>query len=356
MNMKKMIKSVIAGVMATAIILTGVIVSPKEASEAQAVALSGEDKVYYDAKTGAEFKNLYLTQDKTAPVKTGYLFGGWYLDEGTTVITETDASSISDNATVYAKFVPAYVLSVKSQNYAGTVASASGTANKTTTRVVSTVDESLLYKEVGFELLVNGKNVTKASTKVWEKLDVGGTDYGAETVFGTTSEYFFVLNIKNIPETNWADQIYARPYWITEDGTIVKGLGKYVYVEDGLKNYISVPINLHNVTEGVAAGVLEVDYDETKLRYVECLTGRVFEEMVVAEKETDSNKSVRCVGNVTELANVKEDDMYITLRFDVTAEETLTSREAPYQFTISDEDFANLEEDDVNLKVWDVQY
>ncbi|MBQ2986631.1 MAG: hypothetical protein IJE23_04030 [Tyzzerella sp.] len=115
-------------------------------------------------------------------------------------------------------------------------------------------------------------------------------------------------------------------------------------------------MNLNNVTENIAAGVLEVDYDETKLRYVECRTGRVFEEMVVAEKESAGNKSIRCVGNVTELVGVQEDDMYITLRFEVIANETLTSREKPYQFVISDEDFANLAENDVDLKVWDVQY
>lgn len=355
MKMRKMIKSVMAGILTTAILLSGVIISPTKGNEAEAVALA-EDKVCYEKKTVEDFTNLYVTQDKKAPTKEGYLFGGWYKDNGTTPIKA--ASDVTDDDTVYAKFVPAYVLSVKSQNYAKTAASATPSAdNTTTTRVVSTVDESLQYKEVGFELLVNGKNITKSSTKVWEKLDVGGTDYGAETVFGTTSEYFFVLNIKNIPETKWADQIYARPYWITEDGTEVKGLGKYVYVEDGLKNYISVPVNLNNVTAGIGAGVIEVDYDETKLKYVECIAGRVFEEMKAADKvAADGNKYVRCVGNVETLADVTEDDMYITLRFEVIANETLTSRTAPYQFAVSEEDFTNVEETKVTLKVWDVQY
>lgn len=360
MKMKKMIKSVMAGILTVAIMMTGLIISPTKENEAEAVALSEDDKVYYDEKTGAEFKDLYVTQNKKAPTKEGYLFGGWYKDEGTTPITtETDLSSIANDTTVYAKFVPAYVLSVKSQNYADTKATASGTpseSNKTTTRVVSTVDKSLLYNEVGFEVVINGQTFGSKSNKVWEKLKVGETAYDAKTLYGTVSEYFFVLNINNIPETKWADQIFARPYWITEDGTKVEGLGKYVYVEDGLKGYISVPVNLNNVTENIAAGVLEVDYDETKLRYVECRTGRVFEEMVVAEKESAGNKSIRCVGNVTELVGVQEDDMYITLRFEVIANETLTSREKPYQFVISDEDFANLAENDVDLKVWDVQY
>lgn len=361
MKMKEMMKCMITGILTAVIVLSGVVVSPNEANEAEAVALSGEDKVYYDAKTGAEFKDLYVTQGKKAPVKEGYLFGGWYLDEGTTEITtKTDISSIADDTKVYAKFVPAYVLSIKSQNYANTTASASGTPsadNTTTTRVVSTVDESLKYSEVGFEVLVNGKTIQKNSKKVWEYLAVGNEECGATKVFGSASKYFFVLNINNIPETKWADKIYARPYWITEDGTKVEGLGKYVYVEDGLKRYISVPVNLNNVTAGIGAGVLEVDYDETKLKYVGCVAGRVFEEMKAADKvAADGNKYVRCVGNVEKLTNVTEDDMYITLRFEVIANETMTSRTAPYQFAVSEEDFTNIEETKVTLKVWDVQY
>ena len=97
-----------------------------------------------------------------------------------------------------AKFVPAYVLSVKSQNYADTKATASGTpseSNKTTTRVVSTVDKSLLYNEVGFEVVINGQTFGSKSNKVWEKLKVGETAYDAKTLYGTVSEYFFVLNL-----------------------------------------------------------------------------------------------------------------------------------------------------------------
>lgn len=362
MKMKKIVKSVMVGILTVAITMTGFVVSPTEADEAEAVALA-EDKVCYDETTVEDFTKLYVTQGKKAPTKEGYLFGGWYKDKGTTPITA--ASDVTDNDTVYAKFVPAYVLSVKSQNYANTKASESGNpsaSNTTTTRVVSTVDESLLYREVGFKVVINEQEFESKSNKVWRKLAVGTgtnrTEHEATNLFGEVSKYFFVLNINDIPETKWGDQIYVRPYWITEDGTEVEGLGKYVYIEDGLKKYISVPINLNNVTEGVAAGVLEVDYDETKLKYVECLTGRVFGEMAAADKETDGNKYVRCVGNVEKVTDgdVTEDDMFITLRFEVIADETLTSREAPYEFSISDEGFVNVKEETVNLNVWDVQY
>lgn len=358
--MKETMKKVFTGILSAVIVLSGIIISPNAVDTAKAVALT-EDKVCFEPIGGSTFIDLYVTQNKKAPAKEGYLFGGWYNtgDESSPITTET-AGNITNSNTVYAKFVPAYVLSVKSQNYSNTAASTSGTPsaeNKTTTRVVSTVDESLKYSEVGFEVFLNGKTIQKNSKKVWEFLAVGNEEYGATKVFGATSKYFFVLNINNIPETKWADQIYARPYWITEDGTKVEGLGKYVYVEDGLKNYISVPVNLNNLTEGIAAGVLEVDYDETKLRYVEGVEGKVFTEMKSAEKVTvDGNKYVRCVGNVKELENITEDDMYITLRFEVLANETLTSRTAPYQFSVSEEDFSNVDETKVTLKVWDVQY
>ena len=147
--------------------------------------------------------------------------------------------------------------------------------------------------------------------------------------------------------------LYVRPYWITEDGTKVEGLGKYVYVEDGLKNYISVPLNLNNVTEGIAAGVLKVSYDKSRLKFVESIDGRVFDDMKISAHE---DSKIACVGNVSTIQNVKKNDMYITLRFEVTDGIALEDRTSLYQFAISAEDFANENENDVNLKVWDVQY
>lgn len=360
MRMNKILKMMTAGLMVAAVVVAGTYILPIQTYAAEVSEMADGDKVCYDAMTGEEFENLYITNNKKAPVKEGYLFGGWYEDEGVTPITADTASAAANRDTVYAKFVPAYVLSVKAQNYASTAASENGIPSadkKTTTRVVSTVDASLQYSEIGFSVVANNKEFEISTSKVWKKLGVGNQAYDAKTLYGTVSEYFFVLNVENIPETKWGDAIYARPYWVTVDGTQVEGLGKYVYVEDGLKGYISVPVNLNNVTAGIAAGVLEVDYDETKLQYVECATGRVFAEMDAADKVTaDNNKYVRCVGNVETPENVTKDDMYITLRFKVITGETLTDREAPYQFVVSAEDFANKDEKEINLNVWNVQY
>ena len=352
----KMMKCVVTGIMTAVILVSGIVISPKDAKEAKAVALT-EDKVFYDELTGKDFKELYVAQNKTAPTKEGYLFAGWYLGEGTDVVTtNTDLDAIKDGDKIYAKFVPSYVLSVKSQNYVGTAASENGIPsadNKTKTRVVSSVDDSLLYSKVGFTGTINNKTFDIESTKVWDTLSVNGKEYGPKKVFGETSKYFFILNIQNIPETEWAKQMYVRPYWITEDGTKVEGLGKYVYVEDGLKNYISVPVNLNNVTEGIAAGVLKVSYDKSRLKFVESIDGRVFDDMKISAHE---DSKIACVGNVSTLQDVTKDDMYITLRFEVTDGISLEDRDALYQFAISAEDFANVNEDDVNLTVWDVQY
>ena len=361
MRKKKMIKQVVTGIITAVMVVSGVVVLPKTTFAAETTEMNKGDVVCYEEMTAAKFGELYGDEKKVAPTKEGYLFGGWYLDS--TLKNPVKAKSdVTEN--VYAKFVPAYVLSVKAQNYAATTASTNGMAsaeNKTTTRVVSSVDASLLYKEVGFEVIINGKEpVTVNTTKVWDTLAVGTGDarkeYEATKIFGNTSKYFFLLNINNIPETKWGDAVYVRPYWITEDGTTVEGLGKYVYVEDGVKGYISVPVNLNNVKVAVAAGVLDVDYDETRFEFMECVTGRIFEEMEVADREVNGNKYVRCAGNVEELIGVAKDDMYITLRFKVITSETIENRTASYKFIVSNEDFVNLEEKETTLNVWDVQY
>lgn len=358
MKKNKMMKRVVTLIMTAIMLVVGVNISPKKANAAGATELTEisteNDKVLYEEMTVAEFEKFYGDDKKVAPTKEGYLFGGWYLDSAleNPVVSKSDVTR-----NVYAKFVPAYVLSVKAQNYASTKATGGEASedNKTTTRVVASVDESLLYQEVGFKVILPGKDevITKKTTKVWEKLAVGTGDsqktYETTKIFGKASKYFFVLNVNNIPETKWGDAIYVRPYWITEDGTEVEGLGKHVYTEDGVKGYISVPINLKNVTEGMAAGVLKVTYDSS-LTFKESVTGRVFEEMEINAQSS----YVKCVGNVSTLADVKKDDIYITLRFEVS--KTMEARDDFYKFVVSEEDFASVNEGDVTFNVWDVQY
>ena len=358
MKKNKIMKCIIVGMLTTAMLVSGIIVSKTKANAATEMAEG--DKVCYEEMNVTKFETFYGDEKKVAPTKEGYLFGGWYLDSALTKPVKA-RDDVDDK--VYAKFVPAYVLSVKAQNYSDTEAGKEGTTpetNTTTTRVVSSVDASLLYQEVGFKVKIEGKDeVTVKTTKVWEKLAAGTGDkqktYQATQIFGAHSKYFFVLNVNKIPETKWGEAIYVRPYWVTEDGTTVEGLGKYVYTEDGVKRYISVPINLNNVTEGIAAGFLKVTYDsEYSLTFKEAVVGKVFTEMEVNAQ----GSSLTCVGNVTTLEDVKvgeADDMYITLRFQLPDGATLGEQEF-YNFEVSAEDFINIDEDDVTFNVWNVQY
>ena len=104
-------------------------------------AAVAEDKVIYE-EVGS-IANYWKADNKTAPVKAGYVFGGWfktstanavgaeaYVNGGATSYyaplksTELNTDEDADcdyTGTAYAKFVPAQVLSVKAQNSAATV-------------------------------------------------------------------------------------------------------------------------------------------------------------------------------------------------------------------------------------------
>lgn len=339
MKMKKMM----AGLLIAMITLTGVGISPASANEVQAAV---------DVPTSIKYEPMSVTD--TAPVKDGYLFGGWYSDEnGENVIADKTTGEKA-----YAKFVPAYVLGIKAQNYASTARETDETkiaVNKTTTRLITAID-CVNYKEVGFEIIKeDGTEKAKAVTKVYNFLKVGEkSDYTAANVFGTGATFFAVLELKNIPQSAWGANTYVRPYWITMDDTKVTGLGKYVCVDDGIDGYLNVPINL-KTAEAIAAGLLTVSYDKEKLTYDGFVAGKVFEEMAAA----GADGTVKCVGNVDAaedgtLSNTAADDMYISLRFKNNGHtfgigDFLT-------FTITGADFCDVDEKTVSVNVWNVQY
>lgn len=338
------LKKMIIGCLAAVMIMSGMNVY---------AAVEVQNTVSYEAYKAEVFAEAFTT--KVAPVKDGYFFGGWYKDaDGTEAIYATDnIENIS--GTVYAKFVPAYVLSVKAQNYYGT-AYTDG-QDSTSTRLCSSVDNAR-YSEIGFKFSVAGGaeyTYPIENNMVYNKLSVKAknnevTKYEANKIFGESAKHFSVLTIEDIPESYWCKEMYVRPYWVTPDGTTVEGIGKYVFVDDGINNYISVPINLNSV-EAVAAGLMTIDYDETKLTYIGYNTGIVFEDM----KAHNTGSTVQCVGNVNELANVAADDLYISLRFEMKNPNLIGSGEF-LTFEVSDENFCNVNEDLIKMNVWNVQY
>ena len=184
--------------------------------------------------------------------------------------------------------------------------------------------------------------------------EVGGQlktkSYSASLLFGESATKFIVLRLNNVGESLWNDNIYVRPFWKTFDGVTVKGLAKYVYVQDGIDGLISVPINIHTRAE-VAAGMLSVDFP-SGLQYKECCAGTVFKEMDAMAV----GNTVKCVGNVEDIANVPSNDMYITLRFKVTDENFEVGNGTFLDFIVKDMNFCNIDEKIVPMQILNVRY
>ncbi len=396
-------RKLVAGLLATAMVITGISIAPKNAEAAAAKVIVFEE--YYEID---KLDNVKKMIGVSAPLFDGidsafdvdyeevgkvdatedYLFGGWYLnvenDDGTYSwapvseaeeikdFTDSDGDGWDDNTDtpLCAKWVPASILSVKAQNTAGVTAD----STLTNTRVISAVD-SLDYESVGFEILLNNKTSLGelTTTKVYEALKVSDTEsYRAADIFGASATHFVVWRLEGILKTNFEKIIYVRPYWVTPDGVKVDGLAKYVHVEDGYNKYISVPVNLKDYlayTLGedgekvarnveVAAGVFEISYEDG-LALVEdkVEVGRVFEEMEFADK----GSSVKFAANVADIGeNVSANDIYVNLRFildsngDGVAEKPTNKS---YDFEIKgDPDFCDNGENKVTVDIWDVLY
>lgn len=361
MKTMNLIKKVTACALAVAVIITGMVIAPKEVRAASEGADVSET-VDYVSMTMTKENDKFVT-----PTKDGYLFGGWYSDNaGKQPITEK-----TEGTTAYAKFVPSHVLSIKAQNYDGTswsdstnkaAATDSAKTKTTTTRLVTAVD-CIDYQKVGFVVTrpSDGKTATVEVHKVYVNLGVkSGSNvdkYTADLIFGEPATHFAVLEYKNIQEITWDENIYVKPYWITADGTTVTGLPKYVRVDDGIDGFISVAVNL-KTAEAIAAGVVNVSYESSVLSFDSFSEGKVFEEMEVADKGT----SVKCVGNLETITDTQyADDMYISLRFEVKKDENgdplyNVMEEGGLTFYMDQIDFAANDETLTDTNVWDVLY
>ncbi len=349
MKTMNLIKKIVASTLALVVIVAGIVITPVKDVMAATTGADVPTGVVYETRTVAD----------GTPKKDGYLFGGWYKSEN-----DGDFySSKPTGSTALAKFVPAYILSVKAQNYVKTAwtdatnkINSAVASNLTTTRLVTSVDSSD-YQTVGFKIIKQGESAVKDVTvsKVYNYLSVVENDkkFTGEKLFGAGARHCAVLELNKIPETAWNQYTYVCPYWVTPDGTEVTGLPKYVRVDDGLDGYITVAVNL-KTAEPVAAGVVNVDYNESVLAFNEHYAGKVFQEMEVADKGT----SVKCVGNVENIAeNKNANDMYIGLRFQIIDENFELGVSEKLNFAMSEVDFANINEELVDtINVWDVQY
>ena len=204
-----------------------------------------------------------LLNDSNAPTLDNYLFAGWYTDEA------CDEDSVlggkTPNGTTYALFVPKHVLSVKAQMSMNLMDNNTTNDDTASIRFVSSID-SLLYKEVGFELSYeNAKGQTlcakSASKKSYRKLYVmNSTSEWGKTPEGTfcgTSTYFKICTLKNISVANYLDTVFTvKPYWITMDGTKVYGETAQKSLAQG-REASKVKVNVTEVPNGT------VDSSET---------------------------------------------------------------------------------------------
>ena len=366
----KIMKKTMGTLLTLVVVVTGSIVCVKDVNAAdtykgiQYVEYTGTACNAYKGKSAPAFNGVH--EDGY-----GYLFAGWFKDDqGVEPIKGAD--NVADGAKVYAKFVPAYLLSIKNQNLDGI----DETSEKANVRVVSSVD-SLNYQKVGFELSRdNGDGSFKTmnsqpaeTVKAYSQFSVAGVadPYRASDVFGEGAEYFTTWKVTGVPNDYFETIICIRPYWVTMDGVTVYGLGKYAHVEDGYLHvedsktyrYVNVPVNLYNATK-VAAGVLSVNYN-TDLKFDKAEEGQVFQEMAWHDNGAGA---VKCVGNVSDISkNTSSSHVYINLRFKQAVDNNFsTYLNGSFKFTVTGEDFSDIDEiqytadTETRYDVWNVKY
>lgn len=383
-------KKVTAGVLMLGMLVAGLVVEPKQAD---ATETADTTVVICEAYTETQVSNYWKEDNKTSPLKSGYVFGGWFREatnedakkeslvlEGVAgdyapLTAENMKAILSDDKsdTLYAKFVPAQVLSVKAQNGVDSENTIVKTLDETTAskiskeepvwiRVISSLDSDN-YQNWGFDIyLANKKQVTKddgsacVTSKKYEGLlqgnasDQGVTEKEAGEIFGAPSDYVFVWQLSKIDTpSNVSKIIYVRPYWNTMDGTKVLGLAKYVHMEDQYKGFISVPVNLLSGAD-VAAGSVSMTYDTALATDADVIfeTGRVFSEMSFYH-DADT-KTIRMVGNdATVGATNNGETIYANIRF--------TRPSADTTYTINLEKFCDWTPTEVKMnEKWDIKY
>ncbi len=324
---KQTVKKLLA--LALSLALVAVCFLNSSALSAQA-AVMGAD-VEYVSYTGAEMASLI---GKTAPVKQGYLFAGWFTDNtGEAPITTGEGAP----ANVYAKFVKANLRGVAMQARWDM----SEDAQSTDLRVISLV-HGTFYQAVGYNIYVRTvkadgtlsnervlceydpetKTSPSQSTTLYSGLRVytdgtveNSSVAGTNDVFGRDEGWYFTtMRINKIPSSMWDNNIIvSQPYWITADGTYVPGPKEYNRANDGLNEIVNVTVNILGA-EAIATGVVEITYPEG-FDFVDYDYGRVFEDMFYLTNDQATN-TLRTAGNTNRYRNVlNPNDAYVNLRF-----------------------------------------
>ena len=278
------------------------------------VAYAAEDSYYITESQ----EGLTVTDNMVAPKpatagKENYIFAGYYAEA-----TCENPITESTDATVYKKFVPADIMSVKAQVTAGTTEDAA----KTDMRLVTTVD-GLNYKEVGFDVYFNGSKtaVNAKTTTVYKRIiaaDSGNAFGYSPEAFSTDAEYFTTVNLVNIANKNFDKTFFIKPYWKTMDGTKVYGMSRMARVSDSYNGIVTVPVRLYTDAT-VNAGTFSVAYDANILSYIGYDNGDIFAS-VAATDDANGTVTVTTPSEVT-----GADSMVANLRFRVKEGQTMPS-------------------------------
>lgn len=312
-------------------------------------------------------------EDRKAPVKSGYVFGGWYTSQDEQKYTALKEADIEKNeiseGNVYAKFVPANVLSVKTvvEKAAEVPSNSVDKPAKTVLRILSAVD-CKEYRSVGFEIYFADRTIpetTPETTKVFSglKLKEDGDTITPEEIFGAPADYFIALDVDSVQQSSFSKNVYARPYWVTMDGTKVMGLAKNIRVEDKYSDYryLSVPINL--LTDGanpvgVAAGKVTMTYDATKFTVAKeddtyrIDTGRLLKEMGYKVQEENGVGTITFIGNgIDKNTAITADGLFANVRFQ-RLDNTATTTEADLNLTKTSVEFCDWSETPKTVDVW----
>lgn len=219
---------------------------------ADTVAVETVEDVAYKVESHTDINAYRQNGNFTAPTYSGegesekWLFAGWYTDkECTKSLSESIVAPNAANGTYYAKYVKKEVLSVRCQLKADTAS----TSDNTILRCVSSVD-SLKYQSIGLELVTPDGSVKKmhsqkVGTKINARKDIIGEYTYSPKAIGVESEYFFSAT-EQISNSDFGKGYLVKPYWITQDGTCVYGVSKYVTVNQGIgkdKN-IYIPVQM----------------------------------------------------------------------------------------------------------------
>lgn len=353
-------KRSILGFVVAITMFAGMIVMPNVVDAAEEEITQGS--VTYSSKY--QISKYWNENNPKVPAKEDSVFCGWYQKDDSNNFTALEEKNLTSEGIetmtdVYAKFVPAYVLSIKMQIEAAEVSKETRTDNDTTLRIISSVDSDK-YQELGFEIYLGSRTTPVAVepiTTVYSRLKTSKADNGvtASETFGEASAYFFAVEIDDIVAKSRSSKVYARPYWVTMDGTKVEGFAKNLRIEDfyAENDYISMPINLSIdglVESGIAAGTVEMSYNKEAYQVVgvdgvyKVDTGRLLQEM---EYFVDNaNGKIVFIGNAPDVdEHVTASGLYANVRFQKKAGATEGST---LNFQLVSDVFCNWNEDYVD--------